>query len=484
MALPTMGASPGANDNSDMELTNANPVSGPTPSPDQDVAASPPVDTKPSQLHQVTVVLAGFVVVSMTCSIVFSFGVYQALYEEMAKQPNTPFTGCSSALIGLIGTLALSLMTMGGPLTLNWAKLHSPQVVISAGGILFGVAFILASFSQYLWEFALTQGLLVGLGTCMSYVPMTAVGPAWFDKRRGLAMGLIISGTGVGGMIWPPILRALIEHVGFRNAMRVSGSICAVLVAVAGFALAWEPKFEDRIRVETRPLREKSILAQIVSFPRLDWQVEKSKKFIAQALGNFTQAAGYSTPLFFYAAYAQSRGYSATAAANFITLSNAANFVSRIIIGHAADKLGRLYALFGTTLVSAVAVLGFWLPSTFCNNRETCSTKADVLFFFFTVLYGSFASAYISLFPATLLELFGVQHFTGVNSALYLLRGMGALLGTPLTALLISQSTALSLSRTYIHAAITVGVLMAAVAAFSFWVRLEATAKGQRRWKM
>ncbi|KAL2422094.1 hypothetical protein ABEF95_009747 [Exophiala dermatitidis] len=409
-----MGASPGANDNSDMELTNANPVSGPTPSPDQDVAASPPVDTKPSQLRQITVVLAGFVVVSMTCSIVFSFGVYQALYEEMAKQPNTPFTGCSSALIGLIGTLALSLMTMGGPLTLNWAKLYSPQVVISAGGILFGVAFILASYSQYLWEFALTQGILVGLG----------------------------------------------------------------------FALAWELKFEDRIRVETRPLREKSVLIQIVSFPRLDWQVAKSKKFIAQALGNFTQAAGYSTPLFFYAAYAQSRGYSATAAANFITLSNAANFVSRIIIGHAADKLGRLNALFGTTLVSAVAVLGFWLPSTFCNNRETCSTKADVLFFFFTVLYGSFASAYISLFPASLLELFGVQHFTGVNSALYLLRGMGALLGTPLTALLISQSTALSLSRTYIHAAITVGVLMAAAAAFSFWVRLEATAKGQRRWKM
>lgn len=57
MALPTMGASPGANDNSDMELTNANPVSGPTPSPDQDVAASPPVDTKPSQLYVADAVL-------------------------------------------------------------------------------------------------------------------------------------------------------------------------------------------------------------------------------------------------------------------------------------------------------------------------------------------------------------------------------------------------------------------------------------------
>jgi hypothetical protein len=113
----------------------------------------------------------------MTCSLIFAFGVYQALYEGLAKQPSNPFTGSSTALISLIGILAIALMTIGGPFVVLWAKIYSPQIVISAGGVVFGVAFILASFSQYTWQFALTQGVLAGTGTCMSYVPMTAVAP-------------------------------------------------------------------------------------------------------------------------------------------------------------------------------------------------------------------------------------------------------------------------------------------------------------------
>lgn len=430
--------------------------------------------------QQILVVAASFTVTSMTCSIIFAFGVYQALYEDMINTPNTPFTGSSTALIGLVGILAIALMTMGGPFAMLWAKIYSPQLVISAGGIVFGVAFILASFSQHLWQFALTQGVLAGVGTCLSYVPTTSVVPTWFDKRRGLAMGLMFAGTGVGGMIWPPVLRALINHVGFRNAMRVSGCISALLVSIAGFALRWEPRFGERVRVETQGFNKKT--AWFLKVPVLDWKVATSKKFTAQALGNFLQAAGYSTPLFFYAAYAQSRGYNTNAAANFITLSNASNFVSRIIIGYCADKFGRLNALFATTLLSAFAVLAFWLPSTFCDSRS-CHTEADVLFIFFTIFYGAFASAYISLFPASLLELFGVQHFTSVNGALSLIRGTGALIGTPLTGLLIPRSTALTLSTTYERAAVTVGVLMVAASLATVWARFEAPMGPKWKWK-
>jgi MFS family permease len=408
----------------------------------------------------------------MTCSLIFTFGVYQALYEDMAKQPGNPFTGSSTALIGLVGILAIALMTMGGPFVILWAKLYSPPTVISAGGVVFGVAFVLASFGRHLWHFALTQGILAGIGTSMAYVPMTAVAPTWFTKRRSLAMGLIFAGTGVGGMIWPPILCALITNVGFRNSLRVSGCIAALLVAVAGFALKWEPRFGESVRVETQGWNRRT--AWFLKMPVVGWKVAKSKRFAAQALGNFFQSAAYSTPLFFYAAYAQSRGYSINAAANFITISNASNFVSRIIIGWAADKFGRLNALFATTLLSAVAVLSFWLPSTFCD-QESCNTKADALFIVFTICYGAFASAYISLFPASLIELFGVQNFASVNGTLSLIRGIGALLGTPLTGLLIPQATALTTPTVYIDAAVIVGVLLFVAGLATFWARLEAT---------
>jgi MFS family permease len=433
--------------------------------------------------YEILVVAAGFVVLSMTCSIIFGYGVFQALYEDMAKQPDNPFTGTSTAIIGLIGILAIALMSMGGPFAILWSKIYSPQAIISAGGVIFGIAFILASFSEHVWQFALTQGILAGIGTCLSYVPMTAVAQTWYTKRRGLAMGLIFAGTGVGGMIWPPILRALIAKLGFRDALRVCGCISAPLVAGAGFVLNWEPKFAARVREETKSWDKRT--AWFLKYPALDWKIATSRKFAALAAANFLQSASYSTPLFFYASYAQSRGYQTNTAANFITISNASNFVSRIILGWVADKFGRLNTLFATTFLSAIVVLTFWLPSTFCaSGQASCSAAADALFIIFAILYGSFAGAYISLYPASIIDMFGVQNFTSVNGSLSLIRGMGALLGTPLTGLLVPQATALTAPTTYVHAVITVGILLFVASVATIWARLEATAGSAWKWRV
>jgi MFS family permease len=195
---------------------------------------------------------------------------------------------------------------------------------------------------------------------------------------------------------------------------------------------------------------------------------------VSQALGCFLQSTGYATPLFFYAAYARSLGYTVSMADNFITISNAANFVSRIVIGYAADRFGRLNVLFLTTILSSVSVFAFWLPSTFAGNSIS-TTAADVLFILFAVLYGCFGSAYISLFPASLIELFGVQHFTSVNGALYLIRGMGALLGTPLTSLLLPGQSALSDPSNYLRVSYTAGILLFAASLATLWVRIEGS---------
>lgn len=428
----------------------------------------------------VMVVAAGFLVMLTTCALIFTFGVWQSLYEEMAAQANTPFTGTSTALINLIGTLAIALMSMGGPFTMVWAKLYSPQAVIIVGGWVFGIAFILASFSKQLWHFTLTQGVLLGIGTCMAYVPTMAVAPTWFDKRRGLAMGVIISGTGVGGMVWPPVLSAIIDSIGFRNALRIAGCVSVTLVSLAGYSLGWEPDFQNQVRVQTQGI---SRVNGWMKIPLINWRVARTKRFVAQASGCFLQSAGYSTPLFFYAAYARALGYSNTTATNFITVSNASNFVSRIIVGYGADKYGRINALAFTTLLSTIAVFAFWLPSMF-KESTIAGSSADGLFITFTVLYGAFASAYISLFPASLIELFGAQNYTSVNGSLYLIRGIGALIGTPLTGLLIPESKALVSSIIYERAGITVGVLLFAATVACFIVRIEAMMGSPWRWKM
>jgi len=112
---------------------------------------------------------------------------------------------------------------------------------------------------------------------------------------------------------------------------------------------------------------------------------------------------------------------------------------------------------------------------------------ARALFAAFAVLYGVFAGAYVSLFPAVLVELFGVQNFASVNGFSYMVRGFGTLLGTPVAGALIHSggaSVAVGRGRRgraaeeYAKSSVMVGALLAAATVSVLWVRLELG-----RWK-
>ncbi|KAK9454380.1 MFS general substrate transporter [Dipodascopsis uninucleata] len=423
--------------------------------------------TQESKWNSIIVVVASFIVVFTCCGLNFAFGVYQALYESFASKPGTAFTGASLAEIDLIGTISISLMTIGAPFVVAWAKRFSPRIVSFAGGFIFGISLVLASFGKSLWHFVVTQGLLLGIGTCLSYMVAVTTAPTWFTAHRGLAMGIILSGTGVGGLAWAPILNVCIDNLGFRNTLRLTGGLSFALVSLASGAIAWEPSTKARIDMENS-LRT-SRAQGIIKVPLVNLRVAKSRKFIAQALAAIFQAAAYYTPVFFFASYARTLGYSTTAGANFIALSNACNAVGKIVIGHVADRVGRVNALFLTTLFSAISALGFWLPSTLGG----VSTRSQDLFITFVIIYGIFASAYVSLFPTCLFELFGAQNFTSVNGVLYMVRGMASMIGTPVGGVLIRSTTNGFTPKAFVNMSLLVSVLLFAASAAVFWVRME-----------
>ncbi|KAJ5729475.1 Major facilitator superfamily domain general substrate transporter [Penicillium malachiteum] len=328
----------------------------------------------------------------------------------MSKLPNTPFTGATPAEIDLTGTLAIALMTMGTPFSTAWTKQYSPRAVVLCGGVMSSVALILASFSQALWQFIVTQGLLLGL-----------------------AMGVILAGTGVGGVVWPLAFRGLIQRVGFRNTLRITACISFVMIWISGVFMKWPASQITRIQTENAASSRSSSFFRI---PLVDWCVVRTCKFAAHALGAALQSAACYTPVFFFASCARTLGYSTTASANFIAISNAANALGKIVIGYAADRFGRLNTLFLTTLLSAISVLALWLPSSMSASQSTGST----LFILFAIFYGTFATAYVSLFPTSLVELFEVQNFVSVNGALYMIRGLATLLGTHIAGVLIRSN--------------------------------------------
>ena len=428
-----------------------------------------------NQTQAILVVVASFALTFVGCGLNFAFGVYQELYESL----DGPFEHASPAAIDLIGTLAVSFMTIGAPFASAWTKAFSPRTVSLVGGFILGLSNVLASFGQELWHFLLTQGVLFGIGTCLTYMPAVTTAPGWFDRRRGLALGIILSGTNIGGVVWAPLIRALNASIGFRNTLRATGAAGWILISVAALVLKWDPASERRWRAENQ---RSSRVGSLVRVPLVNWQVAKGRKFFAHATGAILQGAAYYAPIYFFSSYARTLGYSARAGANFIAVSNATNAVGKVVLGHAADRLGRMNTLALCTVLSAVTALGLWLPSTVIASNSARRT----LYITFSITYGMFAGVYVSLFPASLVELFGVQHFASVNGFLYMLRGLGSLVGTPSAGSLIRSSggaggAGVYIPNSYERPSILTGVLLAGAGLSVFWARCESV--GFRQWK-
>ncbi|PPJ58375.1 hypothetical protein CBER1_10780 [Cercospora berteroae] len=363
--------------------------------------------------YQSTLVLISAFIINFTAyGLLFSFGVYQAHYKSLALIEGTPFSGASSATIDLIGTLSAAFMTIGAPLAVGWAKNFRPWAVAFVGGVIYGVACVAASFGKELWHFQLSQGLLLGIGTYLSFIPSMTVAPTWFDQHRGLAMGVISAGTGVGGLIWAPVITTCIQHMG----------------AV----------------------------------------------FIAQALSSVFQSAANYTPVFFTVAYAKSIGYDDDQGANLTAVSNACNTIGKIAIRFVADRVGRVNAFFLSTFFSVVATLAFWVSSTVIGSTHEVAARG--LFVTFTVLYGLLASAYISLFSAVLMELFGADQLPRVAGVIYMTQGLSALVGTPVAGLLV-QGQASRDPGAYVGMASFVGALLFCASAAIAWVRVGLARK-------
>lgn len=168
--------------------------------------------------RQMAITVASFFVIFTSCGMLFSFGVYQELYQAMSLEPDTPFTGATAAGIDIIGTLTAAFQTIGAPVATAFIRRFSPRVAIFTSAALFLASSLLASYSRQLWQFVLSQGVLMGIATCFAYMTPCTVAPTWFSARRGLAMGVILSGTGIGGLVWAPAIQALNASLGFRGA--------------------------------------------------------------------------------------------------------------------------------------------------------------------------------------------------------------------------------------------------------------------------
>lgn len=164
-----------------------------------------------------------------------SFGVFLGpLRAEFGWTQSETFT----ALLFITFTSALLAAPVGGLVDRYGAR----RVVLAGFGF---QILLLASFSRLgpeLWAYYLRYLLLAVLALGTTHVAFARVITLWFDRRRGLALGIALSGVGVGGFLWPLYAQAMIGAYGWRQAwLLMALAVAALALPVVGLLLRDSP---------------------------------------------------------------------------------------------------------------------------------------------------------------------------------------------------------------------------------------------------
>lgn len=308
---------------------------------------------------------------------------------------------------------------------------------------------------QYqIWHLLLTQGLLYGIGSSLLYFPILSVTPEYFSTHRGTAMGIVLSGSGIGGLVLSPLIRLLLAHLGVRWTLRFL-SFFNLLISLPISLTVAPSRFLNRRQTH------------------VDIKLALKPAFIFSVGAAFFQAAGNLLPLTFLVEYSLALGYTASFGAILLAISNGVNSAFRILTGVAGDKFGRQNTLILTVVGSALTVLAFWLGSTTGNGNQS-------LWIMFVVFYGISGGGYNALFPTTVVEVFGLQAYASVNGFMYFVRGLGAMFGSPVGGRILGDSQLGNYRNVvWFDAALLAGAAVCVVS-----VRfLDARDKGAWKWK-
>lgn len=121
-----------------------------------------------------------------------SYGAFQDYYSS------TLLTSSSPSAISWIGTVQAWLLILVGVLSGPLFDLGYFRSMLYVGNFLVVFGIMMLSLCKSYWQVFLAQGLCMGLGAGLLYIPSLALVGIWFERKRAVAMGVVMSGIAVG----------------------------------------------------------------------------------------------------------------------------------------------------------------------------------------------------------------------------------------------------------------------------------------------
>ncbi|WAQ89607.1 hypothetical protein PtA15_11A297 [Puccinia triticina] len=151
-----------------------------------------------------------------------SFGVLLNFYQDDPRSPIKSDPD-AKAILTLVGTVNTGIMSTTAPLVSFWIakKPGIRRPMMYSGLLVCTLSLFLSAYATSAFHILLSQGIGYGFGGCALYFSALSHLPEWFEVRRGLANGVVVTGTGLGGFVFPLLLDSLLAKYNAKFALQV-----------------------------------------------------------------------------------------------------------------------------------------------------------------------------------------------------------------------------------------------------------------------
>lgn len=372
------------------------------------------------------VVAVSIAVGAVAWGIPNSFGIFFKPIQAELQGSRALLSGAISLYIFVHGAVAVFW---------GWCSdRYSIRLVVAAGGFLTVLGALLTSSIQEPWQLYVTYGVVFAAGAGAMYVPLMSNASGWFEKRRGLALGMVASGGGVGTIFFPSAVDYLVWAHGWRTAFVVMAAAYLIVIGAGIPFLRPGPRRGSPAPRAQGPASDQPDAAQM----RLG-QALRRRPFWVVFFMYFLAFICLHMVYVHLVPRATDAGMPSSTAAILVSLVGGFSVVGKLAGGSAADRIGPRRAFLA---VMSLQVLGFlWL----LWSREAW------MFVLFAIAFGLSYGGWMPLIPALAVEHFGARHLGTVFGALTLGAAMGGMVG-PALAGYVFDTTA-SYSAAFVAAA-------------------------------
>ena len=276
---------------------------------------------------------------TLGCSAMWAGAI---VLEPIANEFNTG-RGNSSLIYGtfMIG------FALGGVVMGRLADRMGIMIPALIGSLALPAGFYLAAHASSILEISLAFSLLCGfLGSSFSMAPLIADISHWFNRRRGLAVGIAFSGSYVAGAIWPPILQRMFDAQGWRESFIDLALLTLIFMALLSLLLYPRPPTNEQL--PTAGSANSTLTNSAISAGTLQSLI---------CLAGFGCCVAMAMPQIHIVPYVMDLGHPAIRGAEMLGLMLGFGVISRVGSGWLSDRIGGLATLLlGSALQLAVLI--------------------------------------------------------------------------------------------------------------------------------